>query len=295
MKYAKWILLFFIILGVAAASAVGVVYLRTEAYRNRRADVNIPDFPIDTSEALLARGKKLATTRGCRDCHGPDLGGQTFINDSFIGHFAGVNLTSGRGGRGAAYRTNSQWVAAIRFGLSPEGRPLMFMPSHEYSALSFKDTISIVAYLRSLPPVDRDPGVVRPGIGARALYLAGKFPMLFPAELVPASAQNWVTDVAVSSSPEYGGYVAKSCTGCHGDGFKGGKIHGTPPDWPPASDISGTGTVRNWTLEQFKNALRTGRTPEGKTLNPTYMPWPGLAQLDDIEIEGLFGYLKAQR
>ncbi|MES2856895.1 MAG: c-type cytochrome, partial [Bdellovibrionota bacterium] len=90
----------------------------------------------------------------------------------------------------------------------------------------------------------------------------------------------------------YGAYLTTSCTGCHGTGFKGGPIPGVPPSWPAAADISSTGAPGRWTLEEFKSTMRTGVTPEGKKLDPLYMPWPQAVKMTDEELEAIYLSLK---
>ncbi|MFD2270922.1 c-type cytochrome [Undibacterium arcticum] len=84
--------------------------------------------------------------------------------------------------------------------------------------------------------------------------------------------------------------------GCHGPRLKGGKIPGTPPDWPPAANLTpGADSVlpRYGSLEQFKTMLRSGKRPDGSAVS-SVMPFETLKQLNDTDIEALYAYLKAQ-
>ncbi|UUZ50088.1 hypothetical protein LP420_08775 [Massilia sp. B-10] len=38
--------------------------------------------------------------------------------------------------------------------------------------------------------------------------------------------------VAAVVSAAHGAYVARSCVGCHGEHLSGGRIPGSPPEWP---------------------------------------------------------------
>jgi hypothetical protein len=40
--------------------------------------------------------------------------------------------------------------------------------------------------------------------------------------------------------------------------------------------------------------IRTGKTPEGKSLDGKFMPFDGTAVLSDAEIEGLYKYIQSQ-
>ena len=94
---------------------------------------------------------------------------------------------------------------------------------------------------------------------------------------------------------EYGKYLAVRCTGCHGETFSGGRIPGTPPDWPPALNLtpSAGSAVAQWSEAEFINALRTGVTPRGNQWDTRYMPWKVLGQMTDQEMKAVWLYLRS--
>jgi hypothetical protein len=47
------------------------------------------------------------------------------------------------------------WVRAIRHGVGPDGRPLVFMPSHEFYPIGDDDLSAMITYMESVPAVDR--------------------------------------------------------------------------------------------------------------------------------------------
>jgi hypothetical protein len=53
--------------------------------------------------------------------------------------------------------------------------------------------------------------------------------------------------------------------------------------------------MANWSQEQFRLAMRSGLTPDGRNLDPRYMPWPQFAELRDDELGALFEYLSGTR
>jgi hypothetical protein len=68
------------------------------------------------------------------------------------------NLTTGAGGVGDT-NTDEDWVRAIRHGVGHDGRGLALMPSAVFYYLSDEDLGALIAYLKSLPPVDNEmPG-----------------------------------------------------------------------------------------------------------------------------------------
>ena len=288
-KLLKW-------LGLAIAGLIGllivavvIVYVISSSRINQTYAVPVDAIAIPADEAAIARGEHIAATRGCADCHGENLGGAVMIDEFPVGLFYATNLTAGPGGVGATY-SDEDWVRALRHGLGPDGKPLLFMPSHEFYYLSDEDLGALIAYLKTVPPVDNPPTESSVGPLARVLFLAGQFPLL-PAELIDHTAPR-PTVPAPGVTAEYGQYLAVGCTGCHGENGAGGPIPGGPPDWPPAANLTPTGNLANWTEAEFISTLRTGVTPEGHELKAEYMPWPTIGRLTDDELKALWLYLK---
>jgi len=228
--------------------------------------------------------------RGCTDCHTPDLGGQVFIDDPMLGTIATANLTRGQGSATAAY-TVGDWERAIRHGIGPDGRGLLIMPSYEYAGLSDEQVAQMIAFLQTVPPVDRVPAEAALKPLARGLFLAGQLPLL-PAELIDHDVAH-VASVPVEASAEYGAYLSTTCTGCHQSNLAGGAVPGSAPGDPRSANLTPAGNLGHWTLDDFKTALRSGTTPEGKVLDPAVMPWPIAAQMTDVELEALWLYLQS--
>jgi cytochrome c553 len=86
---------------------------------------------------------------------------------------------------------------------------------------------------------------------------------------------------------EYGHYLATTCSGCHGQNFKGGPAHGA--NQPAIPDISSSGRAGKWKDDQFIHTMRTGMTPEGKQLSNA-MPWRDFTYTDD-ELKAISLYL----
>jgi mono/diheme cytochrome c family protein len=170
---------------IALLAIVGVAGLYAWTSNELAAKSPLPGhaFTAPTDSASVVRGEHVVRAIGkCGDCHGQDLGGDTLLDDPAMGLIYSPNLTRGAGGIGGTY-TDAQWEAAIRHGLAADGRRLVVMPSNEYQFLSDEDLGTIIAYLRTVPAVDRTGPTQRVGPLARALYAGGVFPM-FPAKAV---------------------------------------------------------------------------------------------------------------
>jgi mono/diheme cytochrome c family protein len=237
----------------------------------------------------LARGEHLVRSRGCAECHGSDLGGRVMVDNRMVGRIVASNLTRGRGGIGGF--APADFDRAIRYGVGRDGRSLILMPSEDYSELSDDDLAAIIAYLRSVPAVDRElpASALAFPVSARGV-LRGDNPLLSATRIRPNAPH---LDLPMAETAAYGEYVAGACRGCHGANFAGGRVASGPPDWPPASNLTPAGPLRHWTREQFVTALRSGHTPDGRALDPRAMPWRALGQMSDVELHALWLYLQS--
>ncbi|HEX9109693.1 MAG TPA: cytochrome c [Longimicrobiales bacterium] len=280
------------LVALACLLVAGVYGFSTVRLGRSHALPPVEALTIPSHAAALARGEHLvkAVTK-CGDCHGADMGGRLFIDGgAMIGRVYAPNVTRGRGSVTADFSAGD-WERALRHGLAPDGRALKIMPSNEFAALSDADLGAIVAYVRSLPPVERTIPQTRVGPISRALYLAGQFPIL-PAEAMDQRARHQAT-VTPAVSAEYGKYLAEAggCTGCHGPGLSGGHVPGTPPDFPAAQNLTRTG-IGSWSEGDFFKALRTGHRPDGTLIN-TFMPWQSAGLMTDDEIRAVWLYLRS--
>jgi mono/diheme cytochrome c family protein len=288
---------FAVALGVLAAIlvvAVGTVYALSSRRINRTYPIpRDPPLAIPTDSAAVARGRHLATAVGsCTLCHGLDLGGTVIAEEGPLGVIAGPNLTRGRGGLGATF-SDADWVRAIRYGVHRDSTSLIVMPSEVFTHFSDPDLAALIAYLKQLPPVDREVPRSRFGPMGRALLAAGKFNILV-APKTPRLSSRPV--VAPGPTVEYGRYLAdvSGCHGCHGYGLSGGRVAG-PPGIPLASNLTPAGRIASWTEADFTRALRSGRRPDG-TMIDDFMPWRIVfSHMTDEEARALWLYLRTAR
>lgn len=272
---------------------LGGIYGFSEPQLNRSYEID--PAPLDRSlaaeEDLIARGRHIIRTRGCMDCHGDDLAGKAMIEDPMVATLWGTNLTSGEGGV-AGYYGEKDWVRAIRHGVRPTGKALMFMPAHEFWVISDADLAAMLAYIQSLPPVDRHTPKAKAGPIARALFLAGKMPLV-PAKLIDHDAPRPITPPA-GATVEYGGYLASGCVGCHGPTMSGGAVPGAPPGFAIPANVTPdpeTG-IGDWSHEDFVRAMREGLSRDGRALDPT-MPVQFTREFTDLELEAIWKYLQS--
>jgi mono/diheme cytochrome c family protein len=284
-------------LGLVVTGVIGLilvasaaVYGFSEARYRKHYAVTPASLAIPTDSASIARGDHIVhSLGGCIDCHGEKLEGKKMVDDPAFGRLFALNLTRGKGGVASAL-TDADFVRAIRHGVGPNGRPLKVMPSRDYDNFSDADLAAVIAYLRTIPPVDNE--IPSPSLGplARALMVAGKLPIL-DAEKIDHGRPH-LASVTPEVTAGYGAYLATiGCKGCHGPALAGGPIAGGPPDMPPAANLTPNGNLKTWSVDDFRNTIRTGKRPNGIPLNDA-MPWKVFRNLTDEELGAIYLYLK---
>jgi mono/diheme cytochrome c family protein len=260
-----------------------------ERKRTRVIELAVAPVAFVSDEAALKRGKYLFDSRGCMECHGANGAGRAVVDEPGGMYVRSPNITTGPGGVVGKY-TEADWVRTIRHGVSGQKHPLFLMPSRDYNRMTDADLAALVAYVRSLPPASGGPAEIRLPLMVKALYAFGQ--IKDDAENIDHALPP-PAPVAETVSVEHGAYIAHLCAGCHGDGFSGGRIPGTPPDWPPAANLTpGTGSAMPTynTAEKFAAMLRTGRRPDGSAVSAV-MPFATLRNLSDTDVGALYVYL----
>ena len=254
---------------------------------NRAIDVQVAPVAFVNDTASLARGKYLFQSRGCSECHGDNGAGKLFIDEPNGMRVWTPNISPDPGSAMAKY-TEIDWVRTIRHGVKPDKRPIFIMPSEDYNRFTDGDVAAIVAYARSLPPVKGEAGRMELPLIVKALYAA---------DLVPDAPQRIdhtlppARPVAEGPTVEHGAYVANMCKGCHGERFIGGRIPGSPPDWPAAPDLTARATYASYdSVDKFRSMLRSGKRPTGEAIK--VMPFPSLAAMNDTDVEALYLFLQ---
>jgi mono/diheme cytochrome c family protein len=289
-KVLKWL---GIIMGglliVVVLAAVGMI-LVTDSRFNRTYAIQPEPITVSTDAAALAIGEHWAEMH-CQACHGEDLGGGPFFDDPDLGYVDAPNLTAGRGGVGALYTSDADWVRAIRHGVSHDGKSVFIMPSEDFYYLNDTDLGGIIAYMKSLPPVDRETRPRNLSPMAKILYAAGAFGDLLYAETIPHDVRPPAPAVGVTV--EYGEYLARAhgCHTCHGEQLAGKQP--SEPGAPFAPNLTPGGDLASWSEADFMNTLRTGVNPNGFQLSDS-MPWQGLGKMTDAEMQAVWLHLQAQ-
>jgi mono/diheme cytochrome c family protein len=293
-KVLRWTV---IVLGGSAGLillAAVALYARTRLEFSRTYDMQVEPIAIRRGVDSVEHGKHLAAIL-CAECHGSDLGGTpNWLVLPGIAVISPPNLTAGQGSVTAGF-TDEDWIRVLRHGVKRDGRSVFVMRSVDFYFLSDRDLGDLLAYVQSVPPVDRQHATLESAqltfLGG-VLYGAGAFGNQLGASRIQQ-------DSRPSSFPEpgvaaaYGEYLVNinGCRACHGAELAGGK----PPDPQSvlAPNLTPGGELSAWTGADFIRAMRTGTALSGHELDPRFMPWQYKGQMTDTELKAIFLYLQS--
>jgi hypothetical protein len=281
-----------VVVALVAVGGGGFVYWRCSQFDASMAtvyEVPVPPVTRPTDPAAIARGDHLVhAIAGCgaNGCHAADLGGGTPIVMGPLATLAGPNITPDN--LGAAY-SDGELARLITRGIKKDGCSVRFMPVQDIDWLPDSDVAAIVAYMRSVKPADRPNGVTTIGWLGKVLDRQGKIVFDVASKIAEEG-------IGHAPAPEptaaYGGFVARLCTGCHGEHLGGGPLPGAPSDFAIPSNLTPDATgLEHWTFEDFDKLMKTGERKNGKKLAPL-MPIESWKNFDDIEMHAVWAYLR---
>lgn len=308
MKALKIIGIVLLVL-IVCVSAAGI-YLKTALPDTGPA----PDIKVERTPERIARGAYLAHhVAVCMDCHstrewnfysGPMAatnqggGGESFKKEmGFPGNFYAPNITP----YALESWTDGEIFRAITTGVTKDGGALFpLMAYHRFGRMDQEDVVSIIAYIRTLPPVKND--VPRSEID---------FPVNFLINTMPQAAA-FTKRPHADSTIAYGAYLvnAAGCVDCHSKTDKGKVVPGTEfgggmafrqPGGvlvsPNITFDAATG-IGNWTKEAFVQRFRHyadssyKKVPVGPEQLNTPMPWTMYGGMTTEDLEAVYAYLK---
>ncbi len=270
-----------------------------------------PDIKVEITPERVERGRYLVENVAlCTDCHahrdmtkfaGPRVagtegaGGEVF--DTEVGYFTAKNITPAKLGDW----TDGEIYRAITAGVNKDGDALFpIMPWANYAQLSDEDIYAMIAYIRTLPPVE---GEMEPS--------TTKFPMNFIINLMPTVSERGARP-DTADKIAYGKYVITmaSCGDCHtpmeqGKPVAGMQYAGGMEFKLPSGDVvrsanitpdkeTGIGNLsREEFIAKFKKYADSTYTPHA--VDPgsfnTIMPWIQYAGMKESDLGAIYDYL----
>lgn len=270
-----------VLVGLVITAAI-VLYFVGASKLNKTRQVEPIAVTIPSDEASLARGKHMIDIN-CKSCHGDDLSGGVLLDDPVIGRLDTANIT-GLANR----RTDEELVLAIRHSIGPGGRQIVAMPSDAFIHFSAEDLGAIIAYLKTIPQVDKESRGPDLSFIGHIMLAAGVFGDLSSAEVIDHD-QPFTRMPVVGANLEYGEYLSHLCTSCHGADLSGAQpaLVGSPI----APKLTPSGNLAAWSEADFIQTIRSGVTPSGHQMDPEFMPWKSWAKFHDEELQAIWMYL----
>ena len=227
------------------------------------------------SREQIARGKYIfGAAAGC-GCHtlpkGEALNAGGRKHDGPFGTVYASNITPDPT-NGIGKWTDAQIITAIRSGRRPNGERLI--PVHPYTVfngMAEQDLQDVVAYLRSVPPVNQP-------VPAKKITVPMFETVFLPAWLATFAPRETPPPSAPAGGVARGEYLARAvshCGECHtprtmtmatdNSRYLSGAPKGKGPEGSAVPNITpdrDTG-IANWTEEQIADYLETGNRPDG--------------------------------
>lgn len=258
------------------------------------------DLSINLTPARIERGRYLVEhVANCLDCHSDRdwnyYGGPVIAGTEGQGaplrvlrpHVLSANITPAALGDW----TDGEIMRAISSGISRDGRPLnLFMPYDTYARMTREDLISVVAYLRTLPPIDNTVPLPKESWPIRLLERLLPKPYRAPPEVDP------------SEPVAYGRYLAdiSECSFCHGSDFADGREFNIPGTDQRSASANLTPHPKNrvgtWSRENFVSVFKSFAPPGGREIPGTeintVMPWYRFAGMTEADLGAIYDYLR---
>jgi len=308
-KFLKILGILFIILILASTGFY--IYLNKAFPKIKPAT----DMRVDISPERVERGKYLVDhVTGCIGCHsernfsyfsGPVVPGSEgkggFIFDESVGlpgAFYSKNITPD----GIGSWTDGELFRAVTTGVNKDGKPLFpIMPYLHFGKMDEDDIKCVLAYIRSLKPVQNDVPESK-----------ATFPMSLIMRTIPEEA-NFTKRPDRGNIKEYGKYLvdAGSCIECHTQQSRGKLKEGFEYAGGHEFPVNGGYVVRSsnitpdnetgiglWSKEQFVNRFKAYDNPQAKTVPVkagefnTWMPWTEFAGMNQEDLEAIYAFLK---
>jgi mono/diheme cytochrome c family protein len=309
-KVWKVILSILVIIVVAITALIG--YVKTALPDIAAAE----DLRIDYTQARIERGDYLANNVSmCIDCHSQrdyskfaaplvagteGQGGELFGKElGFPGDFYAPNITPA----GIGTWTDGELLRAITTGVSKDGHALFpIMPYPNFGQLDKEDIYSIIAYIRTLKPIEN-----------KVAQSSAVFPVSIIINTMPTEA-NFSSIPTQQELIPYGKYIftASSCTDCHtpmdkgerlADKFAAGGFEFNLPDGTVVRSSNITPDKQTgigaWTEQQFiaRFKLYSDSTFTPYEVGPgdfkTVMPWTSYTHMKETDLKALYAYLQS--
>lgn len=308
-KVFKW--LGIVVLVVVLAGAGGFLYVKKAFPKN----IPMQNVQINHADsALIKRGEYLANNvTGCIDCHSErnlDMwaiprvhgtegkGGMKFPKEFGLpGNLYSKNITPA----GIGNWSDAEFYHLITTGIRKNGEPIFpLMPYPGYAQADSEDIKAIVAYIRTLKPIENQ---------------VPESEVDFPLSLIMRTMPKPATPTkrpAINDSVNYGKYMVTiaGCGDCHtpmekgtpipGKEFAGGNEYHFPMGTVRSANITPhpTNGIGAWDKQTFINTFKFHAKPENQNIPwqkrgyQTVMGWYEYSGMTEEDLGAIYSYLR---
>ena len=274
-----------------------------------------PEVKIDPTAERIERGRYLANAVNvCMDCHstrdwskfsGPVVPGTAGKGGELFDHtmgFPGIYYSRNITPSGIGRYTDGELYRVITTGVTKEGKAMFpVMPYPYYGKMDDEDVYSLIAYLRTLAPIEN-----------QVTESVSDFPMSIILNTIPSKGTP-IKRPEVADSIAYGAYMtnASGCIECHSPVAKGQIISELAFSGGREFSMPGGGVIRSanisqdvetgigkWSKEQF--IMRFKAYTDSTYVPPTVasgefntiMPWMMYGNMTEEDLGAIYTYLR---
>jgi mono/diheme cytochrome c family protein len=296
----------------AACFAAIIAIIQITSCNNKKT-TDAGNGASDSAKLLVERGEYIATKVAvCMDCHskrdtvhfslpvipGTEGGGAGFPftkAEAVPGEVWAPNITP----YALKNATDEEIIRTLTTGVNKKGDTLFpIMPYHSYSKMAKEDLRAVVAYLRTLKPIEST-------VPPRKFFIPAAMFGPLPATNVE---ENKIPDPA--DKVKYGQYMITmaACAECHtpmgpqgpdfSKVFSGGFVFDNPVLKVAVANItpdSATG-IGAWSEEVFVNKFKTNASEQMLSTKPgrknSIMPWSMYGKMKEEDLRAIYAYLR---
>ncbi|MEP6594556.1 MAG: c-type cytochrome [Ginsengibacter sp.] len=214
----KVIVISILIVSILLITAISFVFIRSNVIINKKYNVALIDVAVPHDSVSIAAGKKIASTRGCFGCHNKSLSGEFYP-------YWETGMVAATISRKIPQYSDKELFRLFKHGIKKDGTGLWSMPAGMFVNLSKKDIFQLIAFLRTVPAVEKK-------LPQNAFSFKGRMKIVSGEIISEVSmARQSVKKFNYPEKPtivQQGNYlVLTTCTECHGYDLKG--AYGSPP------------------------------------------------------------------
>lgn len=272
----RWIVRGLIALVAVLLVALAVIYGGSEWMMRKSYAAPLAQIAADRTPAGIAEGARIASTLGCRGCHGSTGNGVLLADIPGVIHAATPALAPA-----VAHYSDAELARLIHHGIKRDGRGVYLMPIDGHARIADEDVARIMGWLRTLKPspADRIDALSFGPMGRFAILTGGIRHEVIEPPMAPAKRP-----------ADRGRYIADTvCAGCHSL-TEVRKAHDDGRRVPSLLEVGPA-----YDLPAFQKLLRTGDGLTSRDLGLMKRVAKGdLGHLTDAEIASLHAFLRGE-